>query len=200
MPTVHPKILITGDSFAADWSIKYQEYPGWPNLLAQRYNVTNLAQAGCSEYKIYQQLAKENLNNYDCVIISHTSPYRIPVEVHPTLSNDILHKNADLIYSDIKDKNLPELTGIIDFFENYFDTEYAGFVHELIIKKQTEYLGPTPTLHMSYYSFDMLETLQDNLCFESIYSKNKGLINHMSQQGNQQLAEIVNGWIKKVVQ
>ena len=47
-------ILIIGDSFAADWTVKYPTVVGWPNLLAKNYNVVNLAQAGAGEYKIYQ--------------------------------------------------------------------------------------------------------------------------------------------------
>ncbi len=43
------KLLIAGDSFAADW---LSGESGWPNLLANEYDVTNVAQAVCSEYKI----------------------------------------------------------------------------------------------------------------------------------------------------
>ena len=95
------KVLICGDSFAADWTVKYTG-KGWPNLIAENYTVTNLAQAGCSEYKIYLQLASANLDQYDAIIVSHTSPNRLPVEVHPVHSNDPLHKNSDLIYTDLK--------------------------------------------------------------------------------------------------
>jgi len=47
------KILICGDSFAADWTVKYPGQ-GWPNMLAQQHEIVNLAQAGCSEYKIFK--------------------------------------------------------------------------------------------------------------------------------------------------
>ena len=53
------KILICGDSFAADWTIKYPGQ-GWPNMLSQQYEIVNLAQAGCSEYKILKQLEFTN--------------------------------------------------------------------------------------------------------------------------------------------
>ena len=51
------KLLIAGDSFAADWTIKYKG-EGWVNTLCKDYDVTNIAQAGVSEYKIYNQLKK----------------------------------------------------------------------------------------------------------------------------------------------
>ena len=96
-------ILIIGDSFAADWSTKYNNYLGWPNLLAQSHSVTNLAQAGVSEHKIYKQLCSvQDLSVYDVVIVAHTSPFRVPTKRHPMHSKDVLHKDADLIYSDIE--------------------------------------------------------------------------------------------------
>ena len=48
-------ILICGDSFAADWTKKYNGN-GWVNMLCNDFNITNVAEAGVSEYKIYQQL------------------------------------------------------------------------------------------------------------------------------------------------
>jgi hypothetical protein len=192
-------ILICGDSFAADWSLKDNSYAGWPTILSKYYNIKNNAQAGCSEYKIYNQLISENLNNFDCVIISHTSPYRIPIEKHPALYNDKLHKNADLIYSDIKSKNDPKLAPIIDFFENYFHIEYAEFIHKLIIKEQQQILFGIPVLHLSYYRSDFLSSLEHNLCFEKIFKKNKGYINHMSKLGNQKIANAVHAWINNLV-
>ena len=95
-------ILIVGDSFAADWTVKYKGI-GWPNMLSKRHNVTNLAQAGCSEYKIYKQLLSVNLDDFDYIIASHTSPYRIYVTEHPVHSMDKLHNDCDLIYTDLKE-------------------------------------------------------------------------------------------------
>ena len=107
------KILITGDSFAADWTIKYPNICGWPNMLAKEYSVTNVAQAGVSEYKIWKQIKCQNLQNFDIVIVSHTSPSRVHTFHHPIHSKDKLHYNADLMLNDIiyhksKLKNLHE--------------------------------------------------------------------------------------------
>ena len=116
------KILICGDSFACDWSVKYNDYAGWPNLLAEKFTVKNLAQAGCSEYKILKQIQSQILTEYNLIIISHTSPYRIPVGQHPVHYKDVLHKDSDLLYSDIKyhSEENNNLLSIVDFFENYF--------------------------------------------------------------------------------
>ena len=63
------KILICGDSFAADWTIKYPDKKGWPNLLAEHHNVINLAQAGCGEYKILLQLLSVDFTQFDQIIV-----------------------------------------------------------------------------------------------------------------------------------
>jgi hypothetical protein len=54
------RLLITGDSFAANWQIKYNGV-GWVNLLENDFEVKNIAQAGVSEYKIMKQLENQNL-------------------------------------------------------------------------------------------------------------------------------------------
>ena len=91
------KILIAGDSFAADWTVKHIG-GGWVNLLTKDFKVKNVAEAGVSEYKIYKQLLNQNLVDYDHIIVSHTSAYRIPIEEHPIHKDDILHNNCDLIF------------------------------------------------------------------------------------------------------
>ena len=171
-------ILICGDSFAADWTKKYNGV-GWVNMLCNDFNITNVAEAGVSEYKIYQQLSKQKLTDFDRVIISHTSAYRIPVEVHPIHSKDILHYNCDFIYSDIKEhKNNPEVKCIVDLYENYFHVEYAIFVHDLILK---EIKGLCPNaINMTFFnSFN-----KDSIQLEDVFLENRGDINHLNEVGN----------------
>ena len=67
------KILICGDSFAADWTIKTKT-SGWVNFLK---DTDIIAQAGVGEYKILKQLQSCNLELYNHIIVSHTSSYRI---------------------------------------------------------------------------------------------------------------------------
>lgn len=182
-------ILVVGDSFAADWTVKYPNQKGWPNLLAENFSVTNLAQAGCSEYKIWLQLKKATLKKFTHIIIVHTSPYRIPVQQHPFHTG--LHLSADLIYSDVKDNN--QFPSIVDFFENYFNTEYAEFVHTLIIKEEAEYLNSFKgqILHIEWTK----SVAPNVMSIEKYFKNNPGLINHLSDKGNQLVYNQIKGWI-----
>jgi hypothetical protein len=180
-------ILISGDSFAANWTIKYPDQKGWPNLLAEKFNIKNVAQAGCSEYKIYKQLENEKLENYDHIIICHTSPFRIPTIKHPIHYNDILHKDCDLLYSDIKDnldKNI-ELVSICNFFEKYFDFESAIFNHILICKEINFLTKSYNTIHITNIDWKDLYQFKNMLNFYKLFQTNRGLMNHYDINGNE---------------
>ena len=191
------KILICGDSFAADWTVKYPGQ-GWPNLLAEDYAVTNLAQAGCSEYKIYQQLLSSNLNSFDCIIVSHTSPYRIYVSCHPVHKNDLLHKNSDLIYNDIKfhAQTNKDLDVIVKFYEQYFDLDYAKFVHDCIIEKIIIHLAQFTgkIIHITNLPDTQLpaDTAHSkSINFNTIFQTHAGLLNHYNEIGNQTIYQAI---------
>lgn len=191
-------ILICGDSFAADWTVKYSGQ-GWPNMIANDYNVTNLAQAGCSEYKIYKQLTSIDLNQFDKIIISHTSPYRIPIKIHPVHAKDLLHKNSDLIYTDIKEhsKTNTNLSSIIDFFENYFDIESSLFVHNLICEKIDKITKSIPTIHLTNSDWNGLYLFDNMLNFEYLFKSNRGLINHYDEKGNQIIYRAIKNMVDR---
>lgn len=179
------KLLICGDSFAADWTVKYSG-KGWPNMLAEHYSVTNLAQAGCSEFKIYKQLTSVDLDLFDSIIISHTSPYRIYVKEHPVHKDDPLHKNSDLIYTDISEhsKNNAELLSAIEYFEKYFDTDYAIYVHNLICQDIEKIVQGKNVIHMKHIRWDDLYQFKNLLDFRAVFSQHRGSMNHFDELGN----------------
>jgi hypothetical protein len=187
------KILILGDSFAADWSVKYKSYSGWPTLLTKKHDVTNIAQAGVSEYKIYKQLlAVKNLETFDWVIISHTSPYRVPTVKHPVHSKDSLHKDADLIFTDIEYHNNKlvnlfnrSLKAAYNFFLYHYDKEYYEVTYTLIRKEINHLLKDKKVLVVS--NLDILDKFikEDRvLNFCELFKKERGIINHFTEKGN----------------
>lgn len=186
------KLLICGDSFAADWTVKYQGY-GWVNLLEQNYKITNLAQAGCSEYKILKQLQSVKKTKFDMILVSHTSPYRLYVKEHPVHSKDNLHKNSCLLYTDIVDHlpNNPKLQPIIDYFDNYFDFQYAEHIHNLLLQEIDFYCDLDKTLHISHINWSGLHRFHNFENFSSVFEKHRGIMNHYTNQGNEIVYERV---------
>lgn len=192
------KLLICGDSFAADWTVKYPG-EGWPNIIAQKYDVTNLAQAGCSEYKVYLQLANTDLSNFDAIIISHSTPSRFYVREHPLHSQDPLHRGSDLIYSDIKEASTKHkhLKPITEFFENYIDLDYMEFVYQLICEKIDTLLSDFDgkVLHVSHLPWRSDYQFANFVQLDLIQT-NRGLLNHYDEIGNKLICQKMCDWIE----
>lgn len=193
------RVLISGDSFAADWSIA-KDVVGWPNLLARDFDVVNVAQAGCGEYKIYKQLQASNLSQFDAIVVAHTSPNRLYVKEHPVHHSSKLHQNSDLIYADIKEyaEIDDRLDGIVDYFENYFDIEYAEFVHNLICKEIDSFLQPFngKVIHITGFDWNNLYKFDSMQNFSNLAAYGHGFANHFDDSGNQTVYQS----IKKMIQ
>tara|TARA_R110000868_G_scaffold25265_1_gene98594 strand:- start:1189 stop:1716 length:528 start_codon:yes stop_codon:yes gene_type:complete len=173
------KLLLAGDSFAAKWPGKFL---GWSERLEGIHDVVNLAQAGCGEYKILKQLHSIDLTKFEAVIISHTSPYRIHTAYHPLHIKDTLHQAADFIYEDVKGR-LPDVE---NFFTEYFDLEYAIFIHQLI-KKEIDTL-------ISVTGIRVIDT--DDLGLKKLFKTNRGNVQHLDETGNIEFYNKLVGLLK----
>jgi hypothetical protein len=199
-------ILLLGDSFAADWSVKYNQYMGWPSLLAEHHNVTNLAQAGVSEYKIYKQVMSANLDNYDIVIVAHTSPYRVPTRRHPVHYKDNLHKHSDLLYSDISYhyRRLRHffnysVRAAYNFILYHYDEEYFITTYQLYREKINQLLANKKVIVISTLDAANDHATEKNILnFCELLSTEPGLINHYSESGNKIIFEQLTQEIKRM--
>ena len=199
-------ILIIGDSFAADWSTKYKDYLGWPNLLAEQHTVTNLAQAGVSEYKIYKQLLSvKDLSVFDAVIVAHTSPYRVPTRLHPVHFNDSLHKDADLIYADIayhskRIKNIfnRSLRGAYEFYNYHYDSGFFEDSYCLFRIEINRILEDKQVITLS--TFNQQASMEANtINLVDMLVTYPGLINHYSEFGNRLVYGSITSKIQELV-
>lgn len=184
------RIAIAGDSFAVN-------YPsttlGWPNVLAQKYTVKNVAQAGVSEYKIFKQIKNLDLKNYDCIIVSHTSFSRIHTLTHPVHKSG-MHKDCDLIFSDIEARNSffnSKLDVAKKWFKFYYDNDYQKDIYNLLRSEINR------TITIPYLSIDNLE-INDNCIKEKnhlnlteFWQNNRGSINHYTAEANMIIAEMI---------
>ena len=191
------KLLLAGDSFAAEWPGEN----GWPKLLAKQHDVTNVAQAGVSEYKILKQLHNAELKDYDAIIVSHTSPSRVHTQNHP-LHKKGLHKDCDLIYTDLEDRNSlfnPSLRAAKGYFEFNYDDHYYQTIYSLLRKEIYTLLHEKKYLSMSHHNIAKAFIWEDNhLDFSEFWQKHRGKENHYTEKGNKKVLQIVLDNLQKI--
>jgi hypothetical protein len=172
-------VLIVGDSFSCIHKSDSDNI-GWPELLKQDYKITNLSQAGVSEYKIYKQLKSIDVNKFDHIIVCHTSFTRIPIEKHPYYGDSDLHKDCDLIFTDVEDKKEKneKLKVAYEFFKEFFWEEYFIFSNKLIFEEI--YKKTKNKTHITFFDFNDKRVLN----LKNIFDDYRGDINHLNKQGN----------------
>jgi len=188
------RILVAGDSFAAQWPGNN----GWVKLLAKEFDVTNVAQAGVSEYKILKQLKQENIDDYDCIIVSHTSPSRVHTPSHP-LHKHGLHKDCDLLYNDIDRTSFfnRSLSAAKGYFKYHYDDQYHCDIYHLLRKEINNILATKNYISMSHIDIAKLFIVEDkHIDFSEFWKENKGKENHYSKEGNQKLCNIIVDAVK----
>jgi hypothetical protein len=199
------KILICGDSFAVDYSKFSNDLSGWSTLLANDdYAVTNLAQAGVSEYKILKQLESTNLKKFDAVIVCHTSPNRLYIRNHPVYNNNKLHKNSDLIYSDVEwhlkqNPNNKILATAKNYFDNIYDQEHQEDVYRLIQLQIENMLLNFTKLHLTPLYDNNNSQLLDTINLKKLFKVKPGSANHYSDQDNNTIYILIKQWINNNV-
>jgi hypothetical protein len=190
-------ILVAGDSFAAVWPFPCK---GWVNFLAEKYQVTNIAQPGVGEYKIYKQLESINVNSFDIVIVSHTSPSRIHTRCHP-LHTDGFHKNCDLIYTDLESRwTFPgtKIDVAKKWFEYFYDDDYQIDIYNFLREKIFN-LIKIPYISLSHISIvKELSIEPTHLDFSNVWKHHRGTSNHYDEIGNKFVFDKVDQYIGKI--
>ena len=187
-------ILVCGDSFAADWG----NAQGWTDFLGAKHTITNMAQAGVSEYKILKQVESVNWQKFDCTIIAHTSISRVHIDQHPLHKTTQLHSNCDLIYNDLVESRSkdPAVQAGIDYFKHIYDPVYYGDIYRLILDRIGK-LCVKPTLHMTFFD-NPVEYPFVCLQLKSVFSRFPGNNNHLNAEGNIKISKLVEEWIENV--
>lgn len=176
-------ILIAGDSFAAKWP---DADNGWVDLLAKKYPVLNIAQAGVSEYKILKQIESVNISDFSLVIVSHTSPSRVHTPSHP-LHKQGFHKDCDLLANDIIDRCSifnPSLQAAQGWFKHHYDDQYQLDIYHLL-RQRIMNLITIPYISVTHVDIATEMTIEYcNLDFSDLWKTHRGSINHYTEEGN----------------
>lgn len=182
------KILICGDSFAVDWTKQYPNHRGWVN----EFDATNLAQAGVSEYKILKQLQSVDLHQFDRIIVAHTSPFRVHVGSNPIHKNSVLHKDCDLIYSDLEhaDVTHPVVDAGLKYYKHIFDMDYYTDVYGLIQEEIIKLTSNRKTIHITFF-----KDVNADKNFYNVFQKHRGVMNHLDDTGNIMVSDYIKQWL-----
>jgi hypothetical protein len=197
------KILICGDSFSADYQKLNKNLVGWPNLLAQEYTVTNLSNAGCSQYRILRSIQTSSLTEFDGIIICHTSPYRVYIKEHPIFKNNLFYENSDLIFSDVEyhlsKKNNKILKTAKDYFECIFDDEYYREIYFLMQNEIINLTQSKPCLHLKPFDVESPVKFKHSIDLSRSYEISPNSANHYNDIDNKKIFTIIKNWIENNV-
>lgn len=119
------KVLILGDSFA-DPTWATNSYKGWPELLADDFEITNKAVAGSSTWWAYKNFEHHN-TAYDYCVFVVSIPTRIYIE---PLGR---HVNS---YTETPYKNIT-LEEV--YYQFFYSQERESFFHNAIVNKLLTY-------------------------------------------------------------
>lgn len=177
------KILIAGDSFA---SKHLSGQFGWVKQLDDRYLVTNLAHPGIGEYKIKNQVQSVDVNNYDWVIVSHTSPYRVHTVLNPLYAHGHTYRNSDVILADAEHKQHTHLAAnqMMYYFKFLFDEEYYRYIHYKCCQDIDFHTKNTQVIHITHFDWSGLYEFNNMINFYDHWKDNVGNFNHYTEYGN----------------
>ena len=177
-------IGLFGDSFGVQKL--NQPFDGWVNLLSKHCNIVNHCQSGASQYRILQQLKTANVDKFDQIIITHTSPSRLFVRSNPVHANSEYHQNCDVIFTDVESRQDEFSRACQLYFKHIYDEEFNFDLHNLICQEiDTKYKNNI--LHITHFDYDKLYQFPNMINFHNLWCSHRGSVNHYDQIGNYQV-------------
>lgn len=187
------KLGIFGDSFGYQNSTNL--FPSWVDHLSQHGIIDNYCQCGVGEYKILQQLKAVNLNYYDQIIITHTSPGRVFIRNNPLYSDSTTHKHCDILFSDIEHRDDQFSKTCHNYFKYIFDMDYAIDIHNMICHEIDSLTKQYNVIHLTHFDYSKCYQYPSILNFHKMWLKNRGPVNHYNEYGNQEIYRVL---LKKI--
>jgi len=176
------KLAIFGDSFSS--RVPNPNVIGWPIALEQDCSVVNFSCSGSSEFRILKTLKQQDLDQFDQLLICHTSPTRQFVKYNPLHQDSAHHKNCDVIFADIEKGKDNFSVACQMFYKHIFDTEYAIDLHNLICKEIAHLSEKYQTTHITHFDYIGLYQFDNLYNFHKYWRKHPGPVNHYDQTGN----------------
>jgi len=186
-------ILICGDSFAIDYKKYNVEIPhkGWPNYLADKHNVTNLATPGVGQWKIWKQVESANLENFDIVLVSIGSPNRVHCRTHPVHKQGMFME-SDLAWMDIDRSSWlnKALTTAKNWFVYFYDQQYQNELYEMITDKIINHIKHKKYILVGHNESRTLDTDRENFInCNDLWNNERGKVNHYNHKAALQIVK-----------
>ena len=186
-------ILICGDSFAIDYKKYNVEIPhkGWPNYLADKHNVTNLATPGVGQWKIWKQVESANLENFDIVLVSIGSPNRVHCRTHPVHKQGMFME-SDLAWMDIDRSSWlnKALTTAKNWFVYFYDQQYQNELYEMITDKIINHIKHKKYILLGHNESRTLDTDSENFInCNDLWNNERGKVNHYNHKAALQIVK-----------
>jgi len=182
---------IFGDSFG--YVKSDHEFLGWVEMLSTHVAVKNFCQCGSSQYRILQTLKSTDLNQFDQLIITHTSPTRVFARHNPLHADNPVYQNCDLLFADVEGRKDSFSVMAQQYFKMLFDFHYSLDVHNMICREIDELCINLHCLHITHFDYTNCYQFVNMINFFPIWSKNRGPVHHYNKHGNQYVFEnIIN--------
>lgn len=183
------KIGLFGDSFGV--AKHTDEFSSWFSLLSAHYDIINHCECGIGEYKILEQLRNSDLEQFDHIIITHTSAARVYVKHNPIHNTSDYHKNCDIIFADIENRTDQFSVACQQYFKYIFDLDYAIDVHNMICKEIQSLIDGKSVTHITHFDYSGLFEFPNIINFHKFYLENKGPVMHYNQSGNMYIYQVL---------
>ena len=95
-----------------------------------------------------------------------------------------IHKNCDVIYSDIENNSDEFSKACQLYYKHIFDFEYANDIHNLICKEIDRLTATKSTIHITHFDYADNRIFKNLINFNPLWLKNKGDVNHYNEAGN----------------
>jgi hypothetical protein len=176
------KVLIAGDSFASNWNTGLEWWRQLP------YDLTNVAQAGASEYKILKSL--KSVQEYDAAIVFHTSPIRLYSANGNLLHTDSLtHRDSCYVINDVLSKRGPIKRAMENYVKYFYNEEFVNYIHTKICEDIVKNTRLIPTIHASGFDYSDIFEFDNFVSANDLFETYRGNTCHLTADGNRYLAE-----------
>jgi len=180
-------IFLFGDSFSFS-----KDKNSWSILLAneKNMNLINYSTNASSIFRIYKKIKEfyNEIKKDDFIIINYTNYERVYIDnnyIFKTRKKNN-YEEADLVISDALNLSFFDKIFFNKFYSQIYSDELQKEFYFLIKKEIQEKFNKFKFIELSFFDYD-----NDVFCLKNIWKNNVGNINHMNENGNKIIFDLL---------